>query len=49
MASFLKNLGYLRSNEFFLKTPCFYFPLYQKCSIGIVIIDLALSSFPHII
>ena len=45
----LKKLGYLRNKEVFLKTPCFYFPLYQKCSIGIVIVDLALPSLSHII
>ena len=33
----------------FKKPLVFYFPLYQKCSIGIVILDLALPSLPHII
>ena len=45
MASFLKKLGYLRNKEVFSKTLCFYFPLYEKSSIGIVIIDL--RYWPH--
>ena len=43
-----EEVGISQQQKGLLKSPCFNFPLYQMFLLGSIIIDLTLSSLPHI-